>query len=71
MAYKIEEIEGIGPVYGEKLKAAGVNKVGKLRSTQANTQLAVPSAAVCAKTCKASYLGLVLPPICWGLPATT
>ncbi len=24
MAYKIEEIEGIGPVYGEKLRAAGV-----------------------------------------------
>lgn len=30
MAYKIEEIEGIGPVYGEKLKAAGVNKVDEL-----------------------------------------
>lgn len=25
MAYKIEEIEGIGPVYGEKLRAAGIN----------------------------------------------
>ncbi|WP_294079798.1 DUF4332 domain-containing protein [Proteiniphilum sp. UBA5384] len=25
MSYKIEEIEGIGPVYGEKLRAAGVN----------------------------------------------
>ena len=24
MAYKIEEIEGIGPVYGQKLRAAGV-----------------------------------------------
>lgn len=24
MAYKIEEIEGIGPVYGEKLRAAGI-----------------------------------------------
>ena len=27
MDYKIEEIEGIGPVYGEKLRAAGVDKV--------------------------------------------
>lgn len=25
MAYKIEEIEGIGPVYAEKLKAVGIN----------------------------------------------
>lgn len=25
MAYKIEDIEGIGPVYGEKLRAAGIN----------------------------------------------
>lgn len=24
MVYKIEEIEGIGPVYGEKLRAAGI-----------------------------------------------
>ncbi len=24
MAYKIEEIEGIGPVYGERLRAAGI-----------------------------------------------
>ena len=30
MAYKIEEIEGIGPVYGEKLRAAGLNKVDEL-----------------------------------------
>ncbi len=30
MDYKIEEIEGIGPVYGEKLKAAGINKVDQL-----------------------------------------
>lgn len=28
--YKIEEIEGIGPVYGEKLRAAGVNNTDKL-----------------------------------------
>lgn len=25
MVYKIEEIEGIGPVYGEKLQAAGIS----------------------------------------------
>src|SRR5690554_5552904 len=30
MIYKIEEIEGIGPVYGEKLKAAGITTVDKL-----------------------------------------
>lgn len=30
MAYKIEEIEGIGPVYGEKLRAAGVFTVDDL-----------------------------------------
>lgn len=30
MAYKIEEIEGIGPVYGEKLRAAGITSVDKL-----------------------------------------
>jgi predicted flap endonuclease-1-like 5' DNA nuclease len=30
MDYKIEEIEGIGPVYAEKLKAAGINKVDQL-----------------------------------------
>ncbi|HHT35435.1 MAG: DUF4332 domain-containing protein [Proteiniphilum sp.] len=30
MNYKIEEIEGIGPVYGEKLKAAGIVKVDQL-----------------------------------------
>lgn len=30
MDYKIVEIEGIGPVYGEKLKAAGINKVDQL-----------------------------------------
>jgi len=28
--YKIEEIEGIGPVMGEKLRAAGVNNTDKL-----------------------------------------
>lgn len=30
MVYKIDEIEGIGPVYGEKLKAAGITTVDKL-----------------------------------------
>ena len=30
MAYKIEEIEGIGPAYGEKLTAAGVNDTDDL-----------------------------------------
>lgn len=29
--YKIEEIEGIGPAYGEKLRAAGVTTTDKLR----------------------------------------
>lgn len=28
--YKIEEIEGIGPAYGEKLRAAGINTTDKL-----------------------------------------
>jgi len=28
--YKVEEIEGIGPVLGEKLRAAGINSVDKL-----------------------------------------
>ena len=30
MAYKIEEIEGVGPVYGEKLKTAGIASVAQL-----------------------------------------
>ena len=30
MTYKIIDIEGIGPVYGEKLKAAGINTDGDL-----------------------------------------
>lgn len=30
MGYKIEEIEGIGPVYGEKLRTAGISTVEKL-----------------------------------------
>jgi predicted flap endonuclease-1-like 5' DNA nuclease len=28
--YKVEEIEGIGPVLGEKLRSAGINTVDKL-----------------------------------------
>ncbi|MBT8365583.1 MAG: DUF4332 domain-containing protein [Deltaproteobacteria bacterium] len=28
--YKIEEIEGIGPAYGEKLRRAGINSVDQL-----------------------------------------
>jgi len=28
--YKIEEIEGIGPAYGEKLRQAGINSVDQL-----------------------------------------
>lgn len=28
--YKIEEIEGIGPVYGEKLRAEGISNTGQL-----------------------------------------
>lgn len=30
MSYKIEEIEGVGPVYAEKLQAAGINTVEDL-----------------------------------------
>ncbi|MFC1835708.1 DUF4332 domain-containing protein, partial [Thermodesulfobacteriota bacterium] len=30
MSYKIEDIEGIGPVYGEKLRAAGIRTTGEL-----------------------------------------
>lgn len=30
MSYKIEEIEGIGPVYGEKLRAAGITTTDAL-----------------------------------------
>lgn len=30
MGYKIEDIEGIGPVYGEKLRTAGISTVEKL-----------------------------------------
>ena len=30
MDYKIIDIQGVGPVYAEKLKAAGVNKVSQL-----------------------------------------
>jgi predicted flap endonuclease-1-like 5' DNA nuclease len=30
MAYKIDEIEGIGPVYREKLRAAGINNTDDL-----------------------------------------
>ena len=32
MAYKIDEIEGIGPSYGEKLHAAGINTTDDLLS---------------------------------------
>lgn len=28
--YKIEAVEGIGPVYGEKLKSLGINNTGEL-----------------------------------------
>jgi len=28
--YKIEDVEGIGPVYGEKLRKAGINSVDQL-----------------------------------------
>ncbi|MDO5523635.1 MAG: DUF4332 domain-containing protein [Bacteroidia bacterium] len=30
MSYKIEEIEGIGPALGEKLRSAGINSVAEL-----------------------------------------
>ena len=30
MGYKIEDVEGIGPVYGEKLRAVGISAVDKL-----------------------------------------
>jgi len=30
MNYKIEEVEGIGPAYGEKLSGAGIANTGKL-----------------------------------------
>ncbi len=33
MNYPIDEIEGIGPTFGEKLKAAGVNNTGDLLKT--------------------------------------
>lgn len=33
MSYNIEEIEGIGPSYGEKLKAAGIKTTEKLLET--------------------------------------
>ena len=33
MNYPIDEIEGIGPSFGEKLKAAGVNNTGDLLNT--------------------------------------
>lgn len=36
MAYKIEEIEGVGPVYGAKLRAAGVITVDDLLEKCAN-----------------------------------
>lgn len=32
MSYPIEDIEGIGPTYGEKLKAAGINTTDDLLS---------------------------------------
>ena len=28
--YKIEDVEGIGPVYGEKLRKAGINSVDQI-----------------------------------------
>ena len=34
--YKVEEIEGIGPVLGEKLRAAGINTVDKLLENAAS-----------------------------------
>jgi len=33
MTYKIQEIEGIGPSYGEKLEAAGITTTDKLLET--------------------------------------
>lgn len=30
MVYKIEDIEGVGTIYGEKLRAAGINNANKL-----------------------------------------
>lgn len=37
--YKIEEVEGIGPVLGEKFRAAGVNSTDKLlENTKTKTQ---------------------------------
>ncbi len=38
MVYKIEEIEGIGPVYGEKLRAIGITTVDKLLERCAGKQ---------------------------------
>lgn len=36
MAYKISDIEGVGPAYEEKLKAMGINTVEKLLEKGAN-----------------------------------
>ena len=34
--YKIEEVEGIGPVYGEKLRKAGINSVDQIHKIGCN-----------------------------------
>ena len=37
-SYKIEEVEGIGPVYGEKLRKAGINSVDQILKIGCNPE---------------------------------
>ena len=47
MAYDIEKIEGIGKIYGEKLRAAGIKDTGALLTACAGPK---DRAAVAART---------------------
>ena len=40
-SYKIEDVEGIGPVYGEKLRKAGIESVDQLLKIGLNSFLGV------------------------------
>ena len=37
-SYKIEDVEGIGPVYGEKLRQAGINSVDQILKIGCNPE---------------------------------